>query len=157
MMNKKKPAKKAGHERSAGSTGGLEGSTTLIAQNTCLTGDVRFEDRIYVNGVIEGDVSAEDNADATLVICEGGRVSGEIRVPNVVIDGTVEGDVYASGKLELAAKAKVAGNVHYNLVEMQLGSVVNGQMVSLADTVSEMRVVSDDGGKTLGNTATKQV
>jgi cytoskeletal protein CcmA (bactofilin family) len=58
----------------------------------------------------------------------------------VVIDGTVEGDVYATGKLELAAKAKVLGNVHYNLVEMQLGSVVNGQMVSLAETVTAIKM-----------------
>lgn len=116
-----------------GGIAGLEGGATLIARNTRLAGDVHFAEQIYVNGVIEGDVRADDSDSATLVVCEGGRVTGEIRVPNVVIDGTVEGDVYATGKLELAAKAKVLGNVHYNLVEMQLGSVVNGQMISLAD------------------------
>ena len=140
MMRKKQPAKPA----KQGLTAGLEGGTTLIAHNTRLKGDLFFEDQLYVNGVIEGDVSAEGSDQsvanqATLVVCEGGRVIGEIRAPNVVIDGTVEGDVYATNKLELAGKAKVLGNVHYNLVEMQLGSVVNGQMVSLSDTLSDTR------------------
>ncbi len=140
MMKKNKAGK------GSGMTAGLEGGTTLIAHNTRLKGDVLFQDQLYVNGQIEGDVAAEDNDTATLVVCEGGLVKGEIRAPNVVIDGTVEGDVYASGKLELAAKAKVLGNVHYNLVEMQLGSVVNGQMVSLAESVAEMKMVPDASG-----------
>ena len=126
-MMKKNKASKGG-----GLAAGLEGGTTLIAHNTRLRGDVQFQEQLYVNGTIEGDVTAEASDSATLVVCEGGRVKGEIRAPNVVIDGTVEGDVYASGKLELAARAKVVGNVHYNLVEMQLGSVVNGQMLSMA-------------------------
>lgn len=111
----------------------LQGSTTLIAQNTRIKGSVGFGDLLYVNGTIEGDVSGDPNDAATLVVCEGGLVQGEIRASNVVIDGNVEGDVYATGKLELAAKARVLGNVHYNLVEMHLGSVVNGQMISLND------------------------
>ena len=111
----------------------LEGSTTLIALNTRIKGAVGFGDVLYVNGTIEGDVSGDANDTATLVVCEGGLVRGEIRASNVVIDGNVEGDVYATGKLELAAKARVSGNVHYNLVEMHLGSVVNGQMISMND------------------------
>lgn len=136
MMMKKKQSNKGG-----GLAAGLESGTTLIAHNTRIKGDVFFDDQLYVNGVIEGDIVAEANEAATLVVCEGGKVKGEIRAPNVVIDGTVEGDVYATSKLELAAKAAVLGNVHYNLVEMQLGSVVNGQMVSLAETVTGVRVV----------------
>ena len=132
MLRKKQPA------NAQGLRAGLEGGTTLIAHNTRVRGDLMFEEQLYINGIIEGDVSAEapDGSvpeAAALVVCEGGQVIGEIRAPNVVIDGTVHGDVYATGKLELAAKAKVMGNVHYNLVEMQLGSVVNGQMVSLTD------------------------
>lgn len=130
--------KKNKRAKGGGLSAGLEGGTTLIAHNTRVTGDVFFQDQLYVNGVIEGDVFAEDNDTAALVVCAGGLVKGEIRAPNVVIDGTVEGDVFASHKLELAAKAKVLGNVHYNLVEMQLGSVVNGQMVSLAQTDGEL-------------------
>jgi len=118
----------------------LEEGATLIARNTRLLGSVNFSDQLYVNGTVEGDITAAGD-DSTVVVCDSGVVKGEIRAPNVVIDGLVEGDVFASARVELAARARVVGDVHYNLVEMQLGSVVNGQMVSLADEVSEAKLV----------------
>jgi len=41
----------------------------------------------------------------------------------------VEGNVYASHKVELAARAKVQGNLYYKLIEMHLGALVDGQLV----------------------------
>ena len=58
-----------------------------------------------------------------------GVVEGDVKVPHIVLDGTVTGDVYATGQLELAANAKVNGNVYYNLIEMAVGASVNGKMV----------------------------
>ena len=107
----------------------LDKGVTLVATNTELTGDVRFADQLYVNGRIIGNIVADSSEGATVIISEEGTVKGEIRVPNVVINGVVEGNVYASGKLELAAKARVVGNVYYALVEMQLGAMVDGQLV----------------------------
>ena len=146
MLRKKQTPKNTGF------SAGLEGGTTLIAHNTRVRGDLFFEEQLYINGVIEGDVTAGQSTEsapesAKLVVCAHGRVIGNIRAPNVMIDGVVEGDVYASGKLELAAKARVLGNVHYNLVEMQLGSVVNGQMVSLAETPESLSVPAADGSQ----------
>ena len=66
---------------------------------------------------------------ATLVISEEGCVAGEVRVPNVVINGMVEGNVYASHRVELAPQAKVKGNLYYKLIEMHLGAMVDGQLV----------------------------
>ncbi|MEM1229541.1 MAG: polymer-forming cytoskeletal protein [Pseudomonadota bacterium] len=102
---------------------------TLISPSSRVRGDVHFSEQLFVNGRIEGNLYAEPDSGSTVVISEQGAVSGEIRVPNVVINGLVEGDVYAAGKLELAAKAKVTGNVYYKLIEMQLGAKVDGQLV----------------------------
>ncbi|MEM7220908.1 MAG: polymer-forming cytoskeletal protein [Pseudomonadota bacterium] len=118
---------------------GLEGSATLIASGTRLVGNINFSSQIYIHGIVDGDVVGEETDAAVLIVCEGGVVRGEVRAPNVVVDGSVEGNVYASGKLELASKARINGDVHYNLVEMQLGSVVNGRMVSLAEELAGPR------------------
>ena len=56
-------------------------------------------------------------------------MKGEIRVPNVVINGEIEGNVYAMARVELAAHARVKGNVYYQLIEMQLGAMVDGQLL----------------------------
>ena len=60
---------------------------------------------------------------------ERGTIEGEVKVPNVVINGTIIGDVHASGHVELAAQAKVHGNVYYSLIEMAMGAEVNGNLV----------------------------
>ncbi|MEQ8692210.1 MAG: polymer-forming cytoskeletal protein [Pseudomonadales bacterium] len=107
---------------------GMDKGVTLIAAHTEVIGDIRFTDQLFVSGKVNGNVIA-DNDKATLVISEEGCVSGEVRVPNVVVNGLVEGNLFASVKVELATQAKVKGNVHYKLIEMQLGAMVDGQLV----------------------------
>ena len=106
---------------------------TLIAENTAVVGDVRFSDQLYVNGYIEGNVIAAEGSEATLMISEVGSVKGQITVPFVVVNGRVDGDVHAGVRVELAAQAKVSGNVYYKLIEMQLGAMVDGQLVHVHD------------------------
>ena len=79
---------------------------TLIAENTAVTGDVRFSDQLYVNGHIEGNVLAEAGSDATLMISDVGSVKGQINAPFVVVNGRVEGDVHAGTRVELAPHAQ---------------------------------------------------
>ena len=102
---------------------------TLIAENTAVTGDVRFADQLYVNGHIEGNVLAEAGSDATLMISDVGSVKGQINAPFVVVNGRVEGDVHAGTRVELAPHARISGNVYYTLIEMQLGAMVEGQLI----------------------------
>lgn len=105
------------------------GKTTMIAQGTEINGDIVFEGGLLVEGTIRGNVKAEPGSDALLRLSEVGSIEGEIAVPNVVINGKVTGNVYSSGHVELASKAVVNGNVHYNLIEMVMGSEVNGSLV----------------------------
>lgn len=111
----------------------LDKGVTLIANHTEVVGDIHFTDQLYVSGRVNGNVLA-DKAKATVIISEGGCVTGEVRVPNVIINGLIEGNVYASHKVELAAQAKVQGNLYYNLIEMQLGARVDGQLVHEIDS-----------------------
>ena len=82
-----------------------------------------------VEGKITGNITCEEGSEAKLQLLDSGVVCGEIRVPTVVINGRVEGDVYASEHIELAAQAVVDGNVHYQLIEMVKGAQVNGNLV----------------------------
>jgi len=106
----------------------IDKGVTLIAPHTEVVGDIKFSDQLYVSGKVVGNVVAADDK-ATLVVTEEGCVAGEVRVPNIVINGRVEGDVFAGNKVELASKAKVQGNLFYKLIEMQLGAQVEGQLV----------------------------
>jgi cytoskeletal protein CcmA (bactofilin family) len=102
---------------------------SLIGQNTEINGDVIFSGGLHVDGTIRGSVIAEQGEDSVLTLSERGTIEGEVKVPNVVVNGTVIGDVHAMGHVELAAQARVHGNVYYSLIEMAMGAEVNGSLV----------------------------
>jgi cytoskeletal protein CcmA (bactofilin family) len=52
-----------------------------------------------------------------------------VDAPHVVLNGSVTGDIHASERVELGAKARVNGNVHYGVIEMALGAAINGKLV----------------------------
>lgn len=100
---------------------------TLVSANVKIEGSVRFSGGIQIDGQLAGDIVAE-GTDARLWITEKGIIKGQVKVPSITINGTVEGDVYASEHLELAENAVVNGNVFYKVIEMAQGAVVNGQL-----------------------------
>lgn len=106
---------------------------TLIGHNTVLHGDVRYKGGLHVDGTIIGNVIADDDVDSVLSVSERGVIEGNVRVYNVVLNGKVIGDVHALEKIELAANARVVGNVYYKLIEMAMGSEVNGNLVHNAE------------------------
>jgi cytoskeletal protein CcmA (bactofilin family) len=101
---------------------------TLLGRGTTIDGDIRFSGGLHIEGMIKGNLTADDK-DAMLVLSEHGHIQGEVNVPNIVVNGTIDGDVYANGKVELYEKARVCGDVYYNLLEMAVGSEVNGKLV----------------------------
>jgi len=105
---------------------------TLIAPSATVKGDLEFTGGLHVQGTVEGNISVGKEG-GRLIIGETGTVKGEIQVPQVVINGRVEGDVHATENLELAEKASVEGNVYYLMIEMVMGARVNGKLVRLDD------------------------
>lgn len=105
---------------------------TLIATNCELVGDVYFTDQLQVNGTVKGNIYAEDGSGASVTVSEQGRVTGEIKVPKAVINGQVCGDIHSDEHVELHEKAVIEGNVYYNLIEMVIGSQVDGNLVHVA-------------------------
>ena len=101
---------------------------TLVGHKTKIVGDVHFEGGLFVEGRIEGNVQARE-AGSRLSLNEHGQVEGEVRVPHVVLNGMVKGDVYVSESVELGATARVEGNVYYNMIRMEAGATVNGKLV----------------------------
>jgi len=102
---------------------------TLVGENTKVSGDLNFEGGCHVDGIIEGNVSADPESDSALSVSEEGNVEGAVTVPYVVLHGIVRGNVCAAQRVELGPTARVIGNVYYNLIEMAIGAEINGKLV----------------------------
>jgi cytoskeletal protein CcmA (bactofilin family) len=102
---------------------------TLVGPNSKVNGDLSFAGRCHVDGVVKGNVNADPESNSALSIAEDGAVEGGVRVPYVVLNGVVRGDVFANQRVELGPTARVIGNVYYNLIEMAIGAEINGKLV----------------------------
>ncbi len=102
---------------------------TLIGPQVVIRGEVAFTGGLYVEGRIQGNVVAQDGPGSVLTLAEHGVIEGEVRVPVVVLNGTLSGDVHAGERIELGPRAQVQGNVHYKVVEMNAGAVLTGRLI----------------------------
>lgn len=109
--------------------GGQTVVDTLIGAQAVIRGDLSFSGGLYIEGRVVGKVVAEDGAQAVVTLAETGIVEGEIRAPVVIVNGKLTGDVHASERVELAANARVQGNVHYQVVEMSAGAQLTGRLI----------------------------
>ncbi len=112
--------------------------STVIGHGTEIKGDISFSGGLHLDGVIKGNLVTHQDDAATLTVSEDGSIEGDVRVPNVILNGVVVGDVYASGRVELAAKARVTGTVYYNLLEMAMGAEINGQLKHVNESEPRM-------------------
>ncbi len=100
------------------------GAATLISEGCkvigTLTGDCDFQ----VNGEVEGDCEIE----STMVLARGCHWTGTIRAADVIVAGHVEGDIIATGRVEITDSARITGTVSGGAIAVAEGAVVEGVM-----------------------------
>ncbi len=104
---------------------------TLIGKSARVHGDIEFAGGLHLDGRVAGSVRAERDSSSTLSVSEHGCIEGAVEVANVMLNGTVNGDIHARERLVLGAQARVQGNVHYGIIEMTLGAEIKGKLVPL--------------------------
>lgn len=104
---------------------------TLIGHGVRVHGDVDFQGGLHLDGRITGAVRSDEARDSSLSVSATGAIEGSVQVPNVLLDGTVKGDIRARERVVLGATAKVEGNVYYGIIEMTLGAQIVGKLVRL--------------------------
>jgi len=114
---------------------------SLIGAGTMIEGNVTFTGGLRVDGEIKGNVIASGGQPSTLVVSEQARIDGEIHVSHLVVNGALNGPVHSAEFLELQARSRVKGDVHYNTLEMHLGAVVEGRLVHSSSAAESGKTV----------------
>ena len=107
---------------------------SLIAEGTCITGNISFADGLRIDGEVIGDISSSDpHGSSLLVISETATVQGPVTADHIIVNGWVRGPLYAQHVLELQPKARVEGDVQYAALEMHQGALITGQLRPILD------------------------
>jgi cytoskeletal protein CcmA (bactofilin family) len=100
------------------------GTATLISEGCKIAGVITGNCDFQVNGEVEGDCEI----DSTLMLAKSALWKGTIRADNVIVSGHVEGDIFASGRVEITDTAKITGTVSAAAIAVAEGAVVEGIM-----------------------------
>ncbi len=106
---------------------------TLIGGETRIEGSIYFTGGLRVDGVIRGNVIEEATTPSTIVLSEHGQIEGSVVAAQVMLNGKVIGPVHAKDYVELQPKARVIGDVHYKVIEMHTGAVIEGNLIYEGD------------------------
>ncbi len=106
---------------------------TIIGTDSRIKGDIRFVGVAFIDGHVNVSVTAGKDENATLTISENGHVKGSVAAPHLLINGMVEGEVRATERLELGPKARVIGDVQYNLMEISIGAQFDGKLINKSE------------------------
>ena len=105
-------------------------NTTSIGENCTIDGDITFDKTIEIHGKITGTVRiAENCTTAMLIVKKNGIVEGDVYGDEVVIEGEVIGNVTGKKKITIKSSSFVSGNVYYDILDMNGGATVNGNLI----------------------------
>jgi cytoskeletal protein CcmA (bactofilin family) len=93
---------------------------------------------------IECEIAGEINVEGKLVIGEKGVVRANVRTADALIMGRYEGNMVATGNVEITSTGKADGNIETNSLVISKGGFFNGNVIKLErepEPVLERRIV----------------
>src|SRR5580693_5190282 len=103
-------------------------TTTVLTSDCEFKGALAFSGELQLHGRLEGTIESEGGA---LTVGEEAMIKAEIRVNDVLIYGKVQGNIYATGRVEIRGKAEVYGDLHTNRLAMDDGVIFVGRSNAL--------------------------
>jgi cytoskeletal protein CcmA (bactofilin family) len=97
--------------------------TTLLGRGAQFEGKLTFEGTVRIDGRFKGEVFSED----VLVIGDGAQVEAQIDVGEVIIQGTVVGNIVAKRSIEIHAPGRVKGDLHTPSLQVDKGVIFEGR------------------------------
>lgn len=115
-----------------------------VGNSTLLTGEASFKGMLRVDGRLTGRITSEDG---TLLVGTNGQVDADIEVAVATINGTVNGDIIATERLEMGRAAHVKGNIQTPSLMIEQGAIFEGscRMLQLKETLEKQREARMNG------------
>jgi cytoskeletal protein CcmA (bactofilin family) len=104
--------------------------TTLLGRGATFEGKLTFEGTVRIDGRFKGEVFSDD----VLVIGEGAQVEAEIDIGDIIIQGTVVGNIKAKRSIEIHAPGRVKGDLHTPSLQVDKGVIFEGRSFMEAAT-----------------------
>ena len=99
------------------------GDVGHIGKSVQIRGELTGSEDLYLDGEIEGTVDLRDHA---LIIGPNGKIKASITARDLVVHGKVEGNINASGRVELRKSCTLIGDVSTQRIVIEDGAFFKG-------------------------------
>src|SRR3954462_13495702 len=113
---------------------------TVVGEHARMEGKFDITDSIQ----IECEVGGELNVGGKLVIGEKGVVNANVQTVDAIIMGQYEGNMVATGNVEIAETGRVTGNITTDSLVISKGGFFNGNITKMNETPSLQVVAIDE-------------
>jgi cytoskeletal protein CcmA (bactofilin family) len=96
---------------------------TLLGRGSEFEGKLTFEGTVRVDGKLSGEIFSDD----VLVVGEGAEVHAQIDIGEIIVQGTVVGNIKAKRSVEIHAPGKVRGDITTPSLQIDKGVVFEGR------------------------------
>jgi cytoskeletal protein CcmA (bactofilin family) len=143
MFNDRKATHKPLTPTLSPESGGKSASITLltvVGEHARMEGKFDITDSIQ----IECEVGGELNVGGKLVIGEKGVVNANVQTVDAIIMGQYEGNMVATGNVEIAETGRVTGNITTDSLVISKGGFFNGNITKINEAGARQVVAIDE-------------
>ena len=103
----------------------VEGGAVAIGKSVEIRGEVRGSEDLIVDGRVQGTITLNESR---LTVGPTARVDANISARDIVILGTVNGDVHATGRVDLRKTGNLTGDIKANRLSIEENAIFSGKV-----------------------------
>ena len=124
-----------------------------LGAGTAYQGQLSFLGTVRIDGEYTGEIKSE----GTLILGKEAKVRGQIQVAQLILSGTIEGDIVVAKKTQMHKTAKLIGNIITPILAMEEGACLQGRVQMTQDPMPDDHIlVADDGSIAISGNISKQ-
>jgi cytoskeletal protein CcmA (bactofilin family) len=102
---------------------------TLVGRTTTIFGRLVLLDSVRIDGKVMGNIETAPNNKISVAIGPTGEVIGDIHAHRVLVAGKVEGNIYATERVDVHKDAMISGDISYGSIAVEHGARLLGMLV----------------------------
>lgn len=102
----------------------VEGST-LIGKSVTIRGELSGSEDLFIDGLFEGTVNL---AESRLTVGPNAQIKADLHVRDLIVFGVVDGNVHATGRIELRQTAVVNGDIIASRLSVEESASIRGRV-----------------------------
>jgi cytoskeletal protein CcmA (bactofilin family) len=114
-------------------------ATAVIGKSVQIRGEVKGNEDLIVEGLVEGTVTLTEHR---LTVGANAKVTANVTARDVVVQGSLQGDIHAQGRVELRAGSRMSGDIRAARLSVEDNAIFSGKV--------ELDGSTAEGGKGAG-------